>query len=104
HRVLVVDYVIAEKGSYFSLPARKEGFLPGTANMRLPRFVGERLAREAILFERVFHADTPEVLLIANAVVPAGEIDLALARCVENAIGSGVVSPGANRKAMRQQT
>jgi thioesterase DpgC len=102
--LLVVDHVIAETGSYFSLPARKEGFLPGTANMRLPRFVGERLAREAILFERVFHADTPEGRLIANAVVPAGEIDLALARCVENAIGSGVVSPGANRKAMRQQT
>ena len=102
--LLVVDHVIAETGSYFSLPARKEGFLPGTANMRLPRFVGERLAREAILFDRVFHADTPEGRLIANAVVPSGEIDLALARCVENAIGSGVVSPGANRKAMRQQT
>jgi enoyl-CoA hydratase/carnithine racemase len=38
----------AETGSYFTLPARKEGFLPGTSNMRLPRYVGERLAREAI--------------------------------------------------------
>ena len=28
--LLVVDYVIAETGSYFNLPARKEGFLPGT--------------------------------------------------------------------------
>lgn len=45
--LLVVDYVIAETGSYFTLPARKEGFLPGTSNMRLPRYVGERLAREA---------------------------------------------------------
>jgi thioesterase DpgC len=102
--LLVVDYVIAEAGSYFNLPARKEGFLPGTANMRLPRFVGERLAREAILFDRVFHADTPEGRLIANEVAPASEIDRTLARCVENAIGSGVVSPGANRKAIRQQT
>lgn len=33
------------------LPARKEGFLPGAANMPLPRYVGERLAREAILFD-----------------------------------------------------
>jgi thioesterase DpgC len=102
--LLVVDYVIAEAGSYFNLPARKEGFLPGTANMRLPRFVGERLAREAILFDRVFHADTPEGRLIANEVVPSDEMDLAVSRCVENAIGSGVVSPGANRKAIRQQT
>jgi thioesterase DpgC len=102
--LLVVDYVIAETGSYFNLPARKEGFLPGTANMRLPRLVGERLAREAILFDRVFHADTPEGRLIANEVVPSGEIDRALARCLESAIGSGMVSPGANRKAIRQQT
>jgi hypothetical protein len=58
--LLVVDYVIAEAGSYFNLPARKEGFLPSAANMRLPRFIGEQLAREAILFDRMFYADTPE--------------------------------------------
>src|ERR1700738_3566305 len=102
--LLVVDYVIAETGSYFNLPARKEGFLPGAANMRLPRYVGERLAREAILFDRTFRGDTPEGRLIANEVVSSDEIDLALARCVEGAVGSGVVSPGANRKAIRQQT
>jgi thioesterase DpgC len=102
--LLVADYVIAETGSYFSLPARKEGFLPGAANMRLPRYVGERLAREAILFDHTFHADTPEGRLIANEVVPPDEMDLAVSRCVERAIGSGIVSPGANRKAMRQQT
>ena len=79
--LLVVDYVIAETGSYFNLPARKEGFLPGTANMRLPRYVGERLAREAILFDRIFRADTPEGRLIANEVVPSDEMDLAVSRC-----------------------
>ena len=72
--LLVVDYVIAETGSYFSLPARKEGFLPGTANMRLPRYLGERLAREALLFDRTFPADTPEGRLIANEVVPSDEM------------------------------
>ncbi|WP_439358839.1 enoyl-CoA hydratase/isomerase family protein [Bradyrhizobium sp. DASA03007] len=102
--LLVVDYVIAEAGSYFNLPARKEGFLPGAANMRLPRFVGERLAREAILFDRMFYADTPEGRLIANEVVAADEMDLAVSRCIERAVGSGMVSPGANRKAIRQQT
>jgi thioesterase DpgC len=102
--LLVADYVIAEAGSYFNLPARKEGFLPGAANMRLPRYVGERLAREAILFDRTFHADTPEGRLIANEVVPSAEIDGALKRCIEGAVGSGMVSPGANRKAIRQQT
>jgi thioesterase DpgC len=56
------------------------------------------------MFDRVFHADTPEGRLIANEVVPSAEMDQAVARCVDNAIGSGVVSPGSNRKAMRQQT
>ena len=56
------------------------------------------------MFDRVFHADRPEGRLIANEVVPSAEMNQAIARCVENAIGSGVVSPGSNRKAMRQQT
>jgi thioesterase DpgC len=102
--LLVADYVIAETGSYFSLPARKEGFLPGTSNMRLPRLLGERLAREALLFDRTFLADTPEGRLIANEVVPSDKMDFAVSRCVESAIGSGMISPGANRKAIRQQT
>jgi thioesterase DpgC len=50
---LVVDHVVAETGSYFSLPARYEGIIHGLANLRLPRFVGERLTREAILFNTV---------------------------------------------------
>jgi thioesterase DpgC len=101
--LLVVDYVIAEKGAYFSLPARKEGFLPGSSNMRLPRFLGERLARQAIMFDKVFHADTPEGRLIANEVVEPGRVDEALAACVANAVGSGMVSAGGNRKAIRVQ-
>jgi len=102
--LLVVDYVIAEEGSYFSLPARKEGILPGAANMRLPRFVGERLAREAIMFDRTFPANSPEGRMIANQVVPAAEIDQAVKDCVAKAVGSGMVSVGGNRKAIRVQT
>ena len=102
--LLVVDYVIAEEGSYFSLPARKEGILPGASNMRLPRFVGERLAREAIMFDRAFQADSPEGRMIANQVVPMAEIDEAVQDCVAKAVDSGMVSAGGNRKAMRIQT
>ena len=32
-----------------TLPARKEGIIPGAANLRMPRFVGDRIARQAIL-------------------------------------------------------
>jgi thioesterase DpgC len=102
--LLVVDHVIAESGSYFSLPARKEGFIPGTSNMRLPRFIGERAAREAILFDRNFPADSPEGRLIATQVVPTEGMDQAVEDCIDGAIGSGMVSAGGNRKAIRQQT
>src|SRR5262249_44216500 len=39
--LLVMDYVLAEKSAFLTLPARKEGIIPGAANMRLPRFTGD---------------------------------------------------------------
>jgi thioesterase DpgC len=102
--LLVVDYVLAEAGSYFNLPARKEGIIPGAANLRLPRFMGERLAREAILFDRKFPVDEPEARTLVNEVHPSGELDEAVEKAVRNAVGSGMVSASGNRKALRIQT
>ena len=47
--LLTMDYVVAASDAYMTLPARKEGIIPGAANMRLPRFVGDRIARQAIM-------------------------------------------------------
>ena len=58
--LLSVDYVLAASDAYMTLPARKEGIIPGFANLRLPRFVGDRLARQAIQYERRFDCDSPE--------------------------------------------
>ena len=102
--LLVVDYVLAEAGSYFSLPARREGIIPAAGNLRLARFVGERLAREAILFDRIFQVDDPESRGLVNEVVPSSEIDTAIERRVAGVVGAGLVSAGANRKAMRVRT
>jgi thioesterase DpgC len=102
--LLVMDYVIAEAGAYFNLPARKEGIIPGCANLRLPRFFGERIARQGIMFDKTFYVDSPEARLLINEVVPRDRIDAALEQCVSNAIGSGMVSAGGNRKAIRVQT
>jgi (3,5-dihydroxyphenyl)acetyl-CoA 1,2-dioxygenase len=99
--LLVMDRVIAESGSYFNLPARKEGIIPGCANLRLPRFVGERLARQAIFFGRVFHADTAEGRLIADEVVVAGEIDDAIERAAAELTSAGTASLVGNRRALR---
>ncbi len=99
--LLVVDHVLAEANAFFNLPARKEGIIPGAANLRLPRFVGDRLARQAILFDRQFPADSPEGRLLCDSVVPVGQMDAALTRTVEAFTASGVVSAAGNRKALR---
>jgi (3,5-dihydroxyphenyl)acetyl-CoA 1,2-dioxygenase len=99
--LLVMDHVLAERSSYFNLPARKEGIIPGLANMRLWRLVGDRAARQAILFERQFAADSPTGQLICDTLVPDGEMDAALSQTIEALTSSGVVSAAGNRKAMR---
>jgi thioesterase DpgC len=99
--LLVMDRVIAETGSYFNLPARKEGIIPGSANLRLPRFVGEGLTRQAIFFNYVFRAGTPEGRMIAPEVVPGAEMSAAVDRAADELTSSGMTSLLANRKAMR---
>jgi len=97
----IMDRVIAERGSYFNLPASKEGFIPGAANLRLPRLVGIKLARDAIFFERVFHADTPEGRMICDEVVAAQEMDDAIERNALQLVRAGMTSALAQRKALR---
>jgi (3,5-dihydroxyphenyl)acetyl-CoA 1,2-dioxygenase len=99
--LLAMDHVLAERSSFFNLPARKEGIIPGVSNMRLWRFVGDRAARQAILFERQFAADSPAGQLICDTLVPDGEMNAALDSTVAALSSSGVVSAAGNRKAMR---
>jgi hypothetical protein len=58
--LLVMDYVLAADDAYLTLPAHKEGIIPAMANLRLPRFVGDRLARQAIMYGRRINCDSPE--------------------------------------------
>ena len=97
----VMDRVLAEPGSYFNLPASKEGFIPGAAPLRLPRLVGIKLAREGIFFERAFHAETPEGRMICDRVVPRGEMDQAIEQDAHQLVRAGTTSAAANRKALR---
>ena len=99
--LLAMDYVIAERNAYMTLPARKEGIIPGVANLRLPRFTGDRIARQAIQYERRLDCDSPEGRLICDEVVDVGTMDHAIARVVERLASSGVVSAAANRRAIR---
>ncbi|MBV9424123.1 MAG: enoyl-CoA hydratase/isomerase family protein [Solirubrobacterales bacterium] len=97
----VVDHVIATHGSRLFLPARKEGIIPGASPLRLPRFVGDRAARQAILSGREWTAGEPDADLLCDEVVPAEDMDRAIAARVQALTGSGLVSAAANRRALR---
>jgi len=99
--LLVMDRVLAQRGSYLNLPARKEGIIPGCANLRLPRLVGERPARQAIMFERAFEADSPAGRLIADEVVDEDEMDAAIERSATQLLSAGTTALVANRRALR---
>jgi thioesterase DpgC len=99
--LLAVDYVLAEKSAFMTLPARKEGIIPGAANMRLPRAVGDRIARQAIQYERRLECDSPEGRLICDEIVPDGDMDAAIDRVIAGLTSSGVVSAASNRRALR---
>lgn len=100
--LLVLDRVIAQRGSYFNLPARKEGIIPGAANLRLPRFVGDRAARQGIFFNRDFTAESPEGRLLCDEVVDGEEqMEAAIAAAAAEIQGAGTTSLLANRRALR---
>ena len=99
--LLAVDYTLAAADAYLTLPARKEGIVPGAANLRLPRFVGDRIARQAIMNERRLDCASPEGRMICDEIVPPGEMDAAIKNIVERLTSSGVVSAASNRRAIR---
>ena len=96
-----VDHVIATRGSRLFLPARKEGILPGASNLRLPRSVGDRIARRAILSGLEFEAGTPNGDLLIDEVVEAEAMDEAIAARVAALTDSGLVNAAGNRRALR---
>ncbi len=61
--------MIATRGAKLYLPARKEGIIPGVSNLRLPRSVGDRAARQAILSGREWTAGDADADLLIDEVV-----------------------------------
>ncbi len=99
--LLAMDYVIAAADAYMTLPAQKEGIIPGAANLRLSRFVGERLARELVQYQRRLDCNSPEARLICDEIVPPDGMDAAIEDAVANVTTSGAVGALANRRAFR---
>lgn len=99
--LLTMDYTIAAQDAYMTLPARKEGIIPGAADLRLPRFVGDRIARQAIMAERRIDCASPEGRMICDEIASPGEMDAAIEKTIQKMSGSGVVSAAGNRRAFR---
>jgi thioesterase DpgC len=99
--LLVMDRVIAARDAYLTLPARKEGIIPGAANLRLWRFTGDRIARQAIMYGRRLECDSAEGMLICDTVVAPDAMDAAIAAAVDGFTNSGMVSAAGNRRAFR---
>jgi (3,5-dihydroxyphenyl)acetyl-CoA 1,2-dioxygenase len=99
--LLTMDYVLAAHDAYMTLPARKEGIIPGAANLRLPRFTGDRLARQLIQAERRLDCDSTEGRLICDEIVPADDMDVAIERTVAMLTSAGAVGAIGNRRAFR---
>jgi thioesterase DpgC len=99
--LLTMDYVLAAQDAYLTLPARKEGIIPGAANLRLPRFVGPRVARQAILAGRRLDCDSPQGRMICDEIVPEAGMDAAIDSLIALLTDSGVVSAAGNRRALR---
>lgn len=81
--VLACDYVIGEKGSYASLPAAKEGIIPGVSNLRLATATTERFTKRVILQGEKVYAGGPNSDYIFDHVVEKADIEQALERAVE---------------------
>jgi thioesterase DpgC len=99
--LLTQDYVLAANDAFMTLPARKEGIIPGAANLRLHRFVGDRLARQLVQYERKLLCDSPEGHLICDEIVAPGDMDAAIERVVRDLTSSGAVGAIGNRRAFR---
>jgi thioesterase DpgC len=99
--LLVMDRVVAEREARLSLPASREGIIPGAAALRLPAFVGLSPARRSILFDEEWRADSAEGRLVVDDLVEPGGVDDAIDAAVAKLLAMGSVSVVANRRALR---
>lgn len=95
--LLALDCVVAEESAYFALPALREGIIPGAANLRLPRFLGNRPARRMIFSGHTIRAGEPGFGQLCDEVVAAADMDAAVRGTARRLSNPAVV---ANRRVM----
>lgn len=102
--VLACDLAVAADSAYFTLAYRHIALSPdGGATWMLPRLVGMKKAAEIALLGDRFDAAAARDLGLINQVVPAGELDAAVARLAQK-LASGPQEALARTKALLQQS
>ena len=99
--LLATDHIIADKNSYMTLPARKEGIIPGAANLRLWRFTDDRIARQAIQNGLRINSNSTQGKTICDEIIEEGLMDKKLSQTIKSYTNSGVVGSSSNRRAFR---
>ncbi len=99
--LLASDFNIAGRDAYLTLPARKEGIIPAMANLRMARFVGDRITRQAIMYERRIDCDSEVGRMICDEVIDPADMDQTIAKVIDRLTGSGAVGAIGNRRALR---
>jgi (3,5-dihydroxyphenyl)acetyl-CoA 1,2-dioxygenase len=90
--LLVCDHVLAASDSFISLPAAREGIVPGAANFRLTRWAGARLSRQMILEGRRIWATEPAARFLLDEVVEPADLDQAVEESLKRFRGPAVAA------------
>ena len=98
--LLVMDHIIADINSYMTLPARKEGIIPGAANLRLWRFIGNRAARQAIQHGLKIQSNSANGKNICDELIDINDMDKVIDQRVKEFKNSGVVGAAFNKRAL----
>ena len=99
--LLTLDHIVADKNAYMTLPARKEGIIPGAANLRLWRFVGDRVSRQAIQNGLKINVSDHNGKRVCDNIVNYNLIGKTLSKTVKEYHNSGVIGAAFNRRALR---
>jgi thioesterase DpgC len=78
--LLACDLVLAASDAYLTLPAAREGIVPGAGNFRLGRYTGPRISRQVILGGRRLWAAEPDARHLVDEVVEPEDLDAAVER------------------------
>ena len=98
--LLVMDHIIADTNSYMTLPARKEGIIPGAANLRLWKFIGNRAARQAIQHGLKIESNSINGKNICDELIDINDMDKVINKRVKEFKNSGVVGAACNKRAL----